>query len=98
MLHAAMRPIFVAHRDNRLARAQRVRAFFRESVWDRFESARAAQVRVRERCTTAAPKRVTSTTKPVTTQRTNCFCNRRRFASGSSQQPKISFNAAAKTS
>jgi len=37
-------------------------------------SARAAQVRVHERCTTAAPKRVTLATKHVTTARHKSFC------------------------
>ena len=60
--------------------------------------ARATWVRVRERCTTAAPKRVTLATKHVTTARHKSFCNRRSFAIGALQQPKISFNAAAKTS
>ena len=56
----------------------------------------AAQVRVRSRCTTAAPKRVTSATKRVTTQHASPFvtdcasrrggCNSRRFLS--MQRPK----------
>jgi len=80
------------------SRARRVRAFFRESGMGSSQLARAAQVRVHERCTTAAPKRVTSATNRVTTQRCKSFCNRRNARGGRLQQPKISFNAAAKTS
>jgi hypothetical protein len=88
-----MPPIFVASRDNRCA----ARNSFVRFLANQSRGRRTAQARVRSRCTTAAPKCVTSATERVTAQRNESFCNR-RVASGWSQQRKISFNAAAKTS
>jgi len=68
-------PWTVARRDNRLAPARRVRALFRESGMKSTRSARAERVRLRSRCTTAAPKRVTSATERVTAQCNEAFCN-----------------------
>ena len=61
-----------APRQSARSRAARSCVFSRIGMGS-FRSARAARVRVHERCTTAAPKRVTPATKHVTTRRTNRF-------------------------